>query len=277
MLLSLVLVSCAAKVDFTDPTPLPPTDDAATVIVPSDAAVDSGAQILVYANSESSLYSLDPETFELLKVGDFDCDLGVTEIAVAKDGRMFGVGHAANIQDWSLVRIDKANAHCDRVAKIAEIPTSLSFVPIGTVDATEALVAYLGYNMPGDGYVRYDEATGNATHIGALSNGLVGWKYGDMVSIEGGDSYVTATSTQLIGPELVVLVDPKTGAYQNTALTLANVVGGLAFWRGTLFGFDAQGRVWAFDPKTQGQKIVATAKVSFIGAAVATNAPTMPR
>jgi hypothetical protein len=119
----------------------------------------------VFAEGPNTLYKLDPTTKAFTKVGDFvglsqaDEQGGVIDIAVDKDGQMYGTTYTA------LWLIDKTNARCTKIAD-GTYPNSLSLVPAGTVDPSdEALVGYVNAD-----YVRIDKTSGAVTTIGKLSS-----------------------------------------------------------------------------------------------------------
>lgn len=157
-------------------------------------------KIIFYANTDTTLYQLDPDDLSspMTKIGDFDC-VGtgaatsvMTDIAVDKHGKVFGVSPAAA---WPL-EIQNGVVHCAAKWPL-EYGThfnGLTFAPEGTVDVDEVLV---GGNAAGDLY-RIDAGTGLATKIGSLGTdpvtGLPWTISGDMVFLaNGGDPIGFAT------------------------------------------------------------------------------------
>jgi hypothetical protein len=251
----------------------------------------------VYGHSPTSLYKLEPFSKTIATLGNFDClvacgmlqtGCGMWDIAIDEKGNMIGTGVTALSQiqaAGTLVSIDKATAHCTTIKTLAAsslYPNSLTFVPAGTVDANaEALV---GYN--GDQYVRIDTTTGAITTIGALNPSQVGTWYssGDIVSIKGGKTYLTAkpsTDPMYAGVDTILEVDPKTGvALKAIGSTGYTKLWGLGFWAGTAYGFSAAGQLCAIDLMTgKGTPIPEMGippNLAWWGAGVTTVAPIAP-
>lgn len=147
---------------------------------------DAGApKIVFYANTDTTLYELDPDDVEapMKKIGDFDC-VGsgtsvMTDIAVDKTGKLYGVSASAA---WPL-SIQADVVHCDAKWPLAYGThfNGLTVAPENTVAADEVLI---GGNGLGELY-RIDSGTGAATQIGTLGNDPTSGKpwtiSGDMV------------------------------------------------------------------------------------------------
>ena len=229
--------------------------------------VDGGAPPVdaeVYAHSPDTLYRLDPITKKMTTVGVFAGCSTVIDIALDKNGVMFGTGFG------ELYKIDKSNAACTLVSS-GSYPNSLSFVPAGTVDpVNEALV---GYN--GTQYVRIDTTTGNQTPIGSLGNAGYA-SSGDMVSLIGGASYLTVNGNGC--GDCLVEVNPTTGALVTLIGNLNHSsVYGLAYWAGIAYGFDGSGKLFQIDVQTAATIDIpipnAPAFLVFYGAGSTTAAP----
>ncbi len=236
----------------------------------SDDATPSPTNLVaeVYGHSADTLYRLDPNTKAVTKVGPFSGCTGVIDIAIDASSRLFGT------TSTSLYAIDRATAACKHIAS-GSYPNSLSFVPKGTVDANvEALVGYEGSD-----YVRIDPSTGVKASIGSLGAGLA--SSGDIVSVKGGPTYLTVKGNGC--SDCLVEVDPKTGSMTKNwgDVKHANVFG-LAFWAGSVYGFDDVGDL--FEVKIVGGKLTTTpiaipsggAGLSFWGAGSTTSAPIVP-
>jgi hypothetical protein len=217
----------------------------------------------VFAHSPDTLYKLDPDTKITTVVGPFQgCDQ-VIDIALDKDGVMFGTTFGG------LFRIDKTNAACTHIAD-GGYPNSLSFVPKGTVDQNaEALVGYLGST-----YVRIDTTTGVMTTIGAINGGYA--SSGDIVSVIGGGTYLTVNGNGC--GDCIIEVDPKTGDMKQMIGPLGHSsVFGLAFWGGVAYGFDAFGELFQIDLGSATTTVIPTTPgLVFWGAGSTTAAPLEP-
>ena len=222
-------VACAAKGDgggfqtepdggvtAVDGSVVPPDDSGAgggfgDVVAPPPG---TGSTVL-YAHSGKTLYSVDAKDPKLgiTKVGDFDCigtgagmDSSMTDIAVDKSGKIFGIGPKMVFADMT---ISGGVVAC--LGKGHALPTTTksvfygaSFAPVGTVDATaEALVVG---NTDGELY-KVDPATGDVTLLGTFgvvpkNDGVAGHTYpaanqgnawelsGDIVFLQNGASPV---------------------------------------------------------------------------------------
>ena len=218
----------------------------------------------VFGQSAATLYRVDPTTKTVTVVGDFQgCNDSVIDIALDKTGQMYGTTFS------SFVKIDKNTAKCTLI-KSGSYPNSLSFVPEGTVYPNkEALV---GYN--GSTYVEIDPTNGNVTTKGSISGGLV--SSGDIVSVIGGDTFLTVNGTGC--NDCVVTVNPVTGdLIKNLGPLPYGAVYGLAFWAGIAYGFDSAGELFSYDVMTGAtQKINVPnppPNLSFYGAGSTTCAP----
>ena len=239
---------------------------------PGGIAVDAGSDgdapkplvAQVFAHSKDTLYRLDPATKAAARVAEFQGCSSVIDLAIDKDGVMFGTTFDV------LWRIDPKTAACTQVATGA-YPNSLSFVPKGTLDAAkEALVGYVGSD-----YVRIDEVSGSVTTVGSLGGGDY-QSSGDLVSVIGGGTYLTVKGGDCA--DCIVRVDPKSGAMESMIGHLDHSsVFGLAFWGGVAYGFDDAGTLFQIDLATGATQGIAMPGapdgLSFWGAGSTTAAP----
>jgi hypothetical protein len=258
----------------------------------TDSASDSGKSkdsssseagtgvAVVYAESPDTLYSLDPTTNAITVIGPFigDCastgDCGdVIDIALNAESQAYVTTFSA------FYSLDLTTASTTLITT-GSYPNSLSFVPKGTLDATEE--ALVGYN--GSTYVRIDTTTGAVTNVGALTGGYI--SSGDIVSVIGGGTFLTVTGASDDGGidcsenDCLLQVDPKTGdLIQNYGSVGHQEVYGIAFWAGTVYGFDDGGQVFSISYSSG--SIVTTpitvpsppAGLEFWGAGSTTSAP----
>jgi hypothetical protein len=187
---------------------------------------------IVYAHSSTTLYKVDPTTNEVATVGAFTggCS-SVIDLALDQDSNAFVTTFSG------LYQLDLTTAACTLIAN-GSYPNSLSFVPKGTVDPdVEALVGYTGST-----YVRIDTTTGAVTNIGSLGGGYS--SSGDIVSVIGGGTFLTVLGNNC--NDCLLQVDPSTGdVIQNYGSVGHSAVYGLAFWGGTVYGFNEEGKVFA--------------------------------
>jgi hypothetical protein len=242
----------------------------------------------VFAHSADTLYLLDPLTKKVSQVGMFDCFTNsltsMVDIAVDSVGKMTGSAAVPETHGGlggALYDIDKSTAHCTLLSRFSDLPpTSLTYVPAGTLlPNAEALVGY-----EDDRYVQIDPNTGAVTQIGLLNNdqsGGVHWvSSGDIVSINGGGTYLTVTGAST-GHDRIVEVDPKTGALLRIiGDTGVDSVLGLGYWAGIAYGFSLAGQLVAIDLTSGAATNIpipdAPADLAWYGAGTTTSAPIVP-
>lgn len=279
LVLALFLTGCASsdRAGFgNDPstpadgntTPAPsPSGDFGKTNNPPPGTQDEPTVHEVFGHSATTLYKLDPATKAASTIGDFSgCD-DVIDIALDEKSTLYAVSKN------TLYTVDKATAACTSI-KSGNYPNSLSFVPKGTVDPNaEALVGYDG----GD-YVRIDVSTGKSTVIGSLGGSYV--SSGDIVSVKGGQTYLTVKGGSCTNNDCLVEVDPATGKLvKNWGSIQHKEVFGLSFWGGKVYGFDNGGDL--FEVGFDNGKLSTTSipipqkpsDLSFWGAGSSTSAP----
>ncbi|WP_146651982.1 hypothetical protein [Labilithrix luteola] len=129
----------------------------------------SDGPILLYAHTDKTLYSFDPNDLKSpTRIGDFDCigsgapAAAMTDIGVAKDGKLYGVSDTAAYP----LTLKSGSVHCDATWPL---PTNahfygLTMAPENTVAATETLIAS---NSAGQLF-QIDATSGNPTQVGTL-------------------------------------------------------------------------------------------------------------
>src|SRR5262249_312843 len=132
----------------------------------------------VYANSDTELYLVDPDTLTVTLVGPFGWPNGddqMTDIAVDKNGLMVGISFD------KVYSVDKATAACTYLATLDRQFNGLSFVPAQAADPTSAdeLVAAA---LDGSLYL-LDRTSGASAPIGNFGGGMT--SSGDVVSVAG--------------------------------------------------------------------------------------------
>jgi len=212
--LCIALVACSGGSDASQFDGAPPADDTSddggpTPNVKGDAAswTTDGGLSLFYANDDHSLYQLDPVALDkgsMKLIGNFDCvpsqTTVMTDIAVSKDGKLFGVSptaawplsiQTAKVQiaadagapDGGSATATQTFVHCGTKWPLAYGThfNGLSFAPENTIAAEEVLV---GGNTVGNLYA-IDSTSGNPTIVGSLGvdpdNQLPWGVSGDMV------------------------------------------------------------------------------------------------
>lgn len=243
-----------------------PTEDGTFESEPTQAKPDVPGE--VFGHSDDALYRVNTDTREVKLVGTFQGCSYIADIAIDESGAIYGS------TGTDLVLVETNTARCTKIAQ-GKFPNSLSFVPVGTLDASEeALVGYQG----GD-YVQIDRKSGQVTKVGSLGGGLQ--SSGDIVSAKGGKTYVTVKGPSC--DDCLVEIDPKTGAMTKNLGPLGFTdVFGLAFWAGDVYGFTKAGEVLLV--KLDGDKPAVTLipiasppkGLTFWGAGSTTSAPVRP-
>jgi len=261
--------------DPTEPTgsgggPVNPGDAAPIFSFPDatfEASPTGGEKVLVYAHSGSDLFSVDPQTLQFSRVGNFAIREpapvkflnDVTDIAVDRDGRI--VGTTFN----RLLQIDPANGDCK---PIATLPPGRSFNGLSWVRADSGEERLLATTLDG-GVFRIDPATGAAELVGSLGGGQR--SSGDLVSVASYGTLVTLTGP---GSDRLARIDPTTGAATVIGETGFQKIWGLGFWGNRVFGFTNTGQFILIDPKTgAGMLVESMPAFPFWGAGVTTSVP----
>lgn len=273
----------------------PPADSGPTIS--SGGSSGSGPRTgpaEVFVHSGDTLYKLDPNSaqLELSKVGKFSGLNGtesMVDIALNEAGEMYGTSYDG------VYRVEKTTGACTRIKAAAkagekEYPDSLSFAPKGTVDPDrEVLVGYRGSD-----YISIDPESGVIDVIKANALGAQLVSSGDIVSIRDGD-FLTYLSVKPLKSEnctgecakckdndCLFQVDPATGErLSNLGSTKRANVFGLAYWAGTLYGINTEGKL--FKIETDSPPVVTNINIpgglgtiKFFGAGSSTSAPAGP-
>lgn len=251
----LVTYPDVSPIDASRPDIPPPLDD-----------------VRVFAHTASTLYSIDPRTFTVTRVGDFIWPDGPSQMT---DLAINATGDAWAITFTSLYRVDLGTARCTFVAPFAGAQfNGLSFIPGGELEAGEVLVAA---NRNG-AYVRVDPATGAIRQLGLY--GADTGSSGDLVSVAGGGTFATIVDLDVgLGEEPVeylARIDPTNGRATRIGRTGVTRTWGVGYWRSRVFGFTEGGAVVTLDITTGLAAEVARNDVAWWGAAVTTLAPVAP-
>ena len=133
-----------------------------------DGTAASGAPLL-YAHTDTTLYQLDPQDVggAAMTVGDFDC-VGkngpaktMTDIAVGKDGKVYGVSEGAAVP----LTIQGNTVHCDATWTLPQTRFyGLTVAPENTLGPQEVLIGADGEG----GLYQIDSTSGTPTQVGTL-------------------------------------------------------------------------------------------------------------
>lgn len=236
-----------------------PLDRPASDVAPLD-------DVLVYANTASELYRVEPRSFAITLVGRFtfsdsDRDHQMTDIAVNAAGEIWGITFNA------IYRIDAATARCTLVSPLEGQYNGLTFVPVGVLNpSAEVLLAVAG---SGDYYV-VNTGTGRVQRLGSYGAYA---SSGDLVSIASAETWAIV---KVLGDDNLARVDLRTGRTTLVGPTGVDDVWGLGYWRSRLYGFTQGGQFVTLDPATGRATVQSTASRAWWGAGVTTIAPVAP-
>jgi hypothetical protein len=227
------------------------------------------AQGVVYAHTADTLFTLDVEDYTITEVGAFTFPAGspgsVTDIAIDQ----WGVLYAITFDD--LHACNPATAQCYGLADLPSQSNGATFVPPGTLDATDDTL--IGIAITGD-WRQMQLAGGVVSQmvLGGYGGGYT--SSGDAFSIFGVGTYASVDAPGQ-PDDVIVEVDPITGAVQGEVATVTGYssIYGLAGWQGSIFAFDASGAVLRIDPATGDVTLLQATPHSWWGAAVVTVLP----
>ena len=148
---------------------------------------------LLYAHTDTTLYQIDPDHLDqpLVSLGDFDCvgkgkpSNAMTDLAVTKDGKLFGVSEGAAFP----LTLGAGTVHCESTWTLPQTKFyGLTVAPENTVTAAEVLIG-----ADGDGGLwQIDATSGTPTQVGTLgsdpSSGKRWSLSGDIVFMANGGS-----------------------------------------------------------------------------------------
>jgi hypothetical protein len=258
----MMLVGCSSSGGRSGNAILPHPDMAG----PASPNPGDYADYAVYANSDSALYHIDPDTLQVTLVGPFAWPNGgsdqMTDIAIDQHGHMTGISYD------KVYAVNKATAECIYLADLDRQFNGLSFVPASAVDANqnEVLVASA---LDGSLY-QLDPMTGASTPIGSYGAGL--GSSGDVVSVSGFGTVATVKQPAG-GSDWLATLDTATGQATLVGPTGVTDIWGLGFWKDKIFGFTDGNQFVLIDPKTGSASMVQSGSVAWWGAGVTTVAP----
>jgi len=224
----------------------------------------------VYANTESALFKVDPDTLAITKVGDFVWSTGsdqMTDIAIDSTGMMIGISFT------SVYRVDPDTAVATLLsAGLDGEFNGLSFVPgdeaLGNPEAADVLVATR--NLDGAVF-SVDPMTGHTAMIGNMGGFS---SSGDLVSVRGFGTAATANGAGIVAPDQLVRLTPVSFAAQAIGSDTGFIdIWGVAFWKDKIYGFTEGGAFVLIDPATGAATQVTNNGEAWWGAAVTTRAP----
>jgi hypothetical protein len=240
--------------------------DLAGFVAPSDdlAGADlsyTAADGTIYAHTATTLYTVDPTTFDLTTVGTFGTSDEMTDLAITPDNSIFTISKTA------LYRINASTAAATMIfSGIASSNVALTFQKNGTLLAADQ-----------SGTVRVIDPTSNmVTELGTYGTGYD--TAGDLVAVSDGTMFGVSTEAPGLGNSTNVLIKVDT---TNASATTVGKIGytgvfGVAYTGGRVIAFTSTGQIIRIDPMTGMGTLVAThTGVAFYGAGTSPLVPIM--
>jgi hypothetical protein len=201
-----------------------------------------GCQARAIAHSQTDLYEIRLPSGIVKKIGPTTMNL--TDVALQPDGTFYGIDFA------SICALDIKTGACSG----AKVPVSGDIVGLDSAPDGRLFAA-------GDTKVfTIDPKTGAETAVATLPMGLLA--SGDIAFV-GSRMLITARGG---GSDILVEIDPKTGAGKSLGNVGYSCVWGLAGYGPTLYGLTCEGRVLRIDPVTGKGTQLTKVDVKFWGA-----------
>jgi hypothetical protein len=221
------------KVDAGPDATMEAGGDEPDVVVIPDVAVDVPPERAIWVASATTLWTFDPQTKIVKKIADFDCSgEPMIDLAMNANEDLFG------ITSESVVRIDKVTGVCTGIARGAQnLPYATGFIA--------GSEAWVGYKFNSGSTI--DPDSGALTFLGPFDDdaGQQLYASGDLVSLSGGKTYVTALNFNPQAGDGIVEIDPTTGRMTHyDGVTGLQDLRGLAQWGGFLYVFAGTGKVY---------------------------------
>jgi hypothetical protein len=280
-----------------------------------DGGVTQTGQTVLYAHDDTTLYQLDPAnlTAPLQLIGAFDCigsgygssgggsyggASSMTDLAVTKDGRLFGVSEGAAYP----LSIQGGVVHCMSTWNLPQTKFyGLTIAPAGVLGSNEVLIGADGMG----GIYEIDQNSGTPTQVGTLGtdpqNGRAWELSGDVVFLaNGGNPFGYATvrtcssSSSCSSTDTLIEVDVH-AIHPGTQSVMKRVIGqvvrgswctnpaspatfgsmfGVAAYEDKVFGFSREGDIVEIhNADGTGCLVSAQPSIKFAGAGVTTAAP----
>lgn len=233
-----LLVEDAANVDSAGETPI----DSGIDVQPPDAlTADCGPGNLVYANSTTSLFTLDLTTTHLTTLGTFADESGraiddMMDIALNTEGRMFGVSPSLTYE----IDYRSRPLLARRLGVTSPVVlNSLAFVPGNLLSPLRLSDQLFGADALGHWWLE-DPPGSPPLARGGFGPGLV--SSGDLFS---GDAGTFAVLSVAGSSDHLATIDPNTGVVtHDLGATGVRELWGLAGIHGRLLGFAHSGSVY---------------------------------
>ncbi len=232
----------------------PPTMDLAGVVTTGGSVVTDPNAILVH--EAKTLYTVDPNTFDLTTIGDFGVTDDITDLAIDPDGHLVAISYTG------LYSVDFASGHATLIAdKIFTDMNALAYLSDGRL---------LSADIEGNVYqLTLSGGAPTVTSLGAYGNSRT--TAGDLVSVDDGTLWgLTNGGSSSDSDNGLMIVNNVDGHGTDLGATGFGKLWGSAYSNGRIVAFSSTGQVVGIDPSTGAGTLLTThAGKSFLGAASA--------
>ncbi len=197
----------------------------------------------IYAHTGTTLYTVNPTTYDLTTIGDFGAAEDMTDLAITPDNKIYTISRTA------LYTVDGSTAISTPLfGGIASSNVALTFQVDGTLLAADQA-----------GKLRViDPASHVVTEVGSYGTGYD--TAGDLVAIANGTMYGVSTKAPNFGSDTNVLIKVDTSTAKATAVGKIGYTGvfGVAYAGGKVLAFTNMGEIIRIDPNTGAGTLVRT-------------------
>jgi outer membrane protein assembly factor BamB len=219
-------------------SPSRPGADAAPDLDVADAAPAVITPTSMFVHSDTTLYAVDDQDFDLIHIGEFGLgeeDL-VTDLAVTRDGDVYA------ISSDNVFAVDAETGHATLTTGFdGGLNVGMTFL-----DSGELLVAEKNGTVR-----RLDPDSGEVTMVGVFGGGY--GTAGDLVAVSDGTMYAIAEDLDGADgdPNILVTIDPASGEVDQVIgpIGFADVFG-CAYARGHVYAFTKGGDIIEVDRTT---------------------------
>ncbi len=207
----------------------------------------------IWANSPTTLYRIDPNTYAVTTVGSFGISDSITDLALTPNGTLYAVSFT------KIYTVNQATAAVTPVVNLSGIGNDgMTFLPNNQLLAGD-----------GNGDLKLiNPSTGTFGTIGNYGNGLK--TAGDLVAVANGTMYATSAASPGGGDatsnNYLIQVNPQTGAAVPIGPTGYANIWGVAYANKHVIGFNTGGKILKIDVATGAATVLATKNIEFWGA-----------
>ena len=232
---------------FIDPGMVTPTDFAAADLPPTFETI--------WAHTGTTLYTVDPMTFLLTKIGDFNGPEDMTDLAVTPDGKVYTVSRTG---------VYSVDQNTGAASKLATLGSTTSAVALTFRLDGKLLAADQSGNV-----IIIDTTNGSTTSLGKYSTTGGYDTAGDLVAVADGTMYGVSTKAPNVSDPSNVLIKVNTSTAKASTVGSIGYTGvfGTAYSGGRVLAFTKTGQIIQINPATGDGTLVAThTGIAFYGA-----------